>query len=95
MDAKELETLWRGRLHEARLRLDFARNFLKEVQRDFPLSEPSPDGRYEYRRAIRLERLALREYRHVQRMLHDLQVNGTVPDEEEWKRRTAPGGGLM
>ena len=96
MDASrvELESLWRSRLQEAQLRLDFARNFLKEVQQDFPLSEPSTDGRYAYRRAIRLERLALQEYRHIQRILHDLVVNGKVPDEKEWRRRMAPGAGL-
>lgn len=95
MDATELETLWRTRLHESELRLEFARNFLNGVQREFPLSDPSPDGRYAYRRAIRLERLALREYRHIQRILHDLILKGIVPDEKEWQCRMAPGAGLM
>ena len=76
MSPNELEALWRSRLREAHLRLEFARNFLKRVQRDLRLSEPSPDGRHAYRRAIRLERLALQEYRHIQRILHDLVVNG-------------------
>ena len=86
MSAQELETLWRSRLREAHLRLEFARNLLKEVQRD------GGDG---HRRAIRLERLALQEYRHLQQILWDLQASGKVPDEEEWQRRTAPGAGLM
>jgi hypothetical protein len=95
MSPNELEALWRSRLREAHLRLEFARNFLKGVQRDLRLSEPSPDGRYAYRRAIRLEYLARQEYRHLQPILFDLTVNGKVPDEEEWQRRMAPGAGLM
>jgi hypothetical protein len=86
MVSKELETLWRSRLREAHLRLDFIRHLLRGVQRD------GCDG---HRRAIRLEHLAQQEYRHLQQILFDLTVREKAPDEEEWQRRTAPGAGLM
>ena len=95
MSPIKLETLWRSRLREAHLRWEFARKWLKAVQRDFPLIEPSSDERSVYRRAIRLEHLALQEYRHLQQILFDLTVSGNVPDKEEWQRRMAPGAGLM
>ena len=95
MERQELESMWRSRLREAHLRFGFARKLLKSVQRDSPLTEPSPDERHAYRRAIRLEHLALVEYRHLQQILFDLTVRGKVPDEEEWQRRMAPGAGLM
>ena len=91
----KLETLWHSRLREAHLRWDFARKFLKAVQRDFPLSEPSSGEWCVYRRAIRLEHLALEEYHHLQQILYDLTVRGKMPDEEAWQRRMAPGAGLM
>ena len=95
MSPIKLEILWRSRLREAHLRWDFARKLLKAVQREFSLREPSPDERYAHQRAIRLEHLALREYRHLQQILFDFTVNGKVPDEEGWQRRMAPGAGLM
>lgn len=47
-DRGEFERLWANRVEDARLRLAFARNYLKEVQRDFPVLTdgkiPDEDG---------------------------------------------------
>jgi len=78
---------WRQRLNDANLRLDFSRNFLKEVQRDSAAGGiPVPDQHYAYRKALRAERFALAEYSKVLRIFTDLVVNGTIPDEAEWMK---------
>ena len=84
MEGQELEKLWRSRLEEAQLRLDFVRAYLKRR-----------DGDGEYQRAIESERLAFEEYHHVLKVFTDLVVEGRVPDEQQWQRRMAPGAGLM
>ena len=38
-DRKALEVTWLQRLKDAKLRLDFARNYLKDVVQDFPMKE--------------------------------------------------------
>jgi hypothetical protein len=56
----------RNRLRDAKLRLDFARSYLKEVQAD---EIQGPDGHFAYHYAIRAETDALREYARVLREL--------------------------
>ena len=81
-------------MRNARLSLDFARNFLKEVQRDFPReSVASADGQFALQKALRAENLALAEYRRVLRIFTDLVVEGTVPDENVWLHRKATSNG--
>ena len=48
---------------DAKLRLDFARNYMAEVQRDFP-SGDIPESRYHFahRKALRAENFAFAEY---------------------------------
>ena len=76
-------------LTDARLRLDFARNYVAEVMRDFPSTDiPAADSNFAYRKAIRAESLALREYARVLRIYRDLTVQGVIPDESE-----TPGDG--
>ena len=94
-DRKTLEDLWRQRLNDAKLRVDFARNFVLEVERDFPSSEiPSSDGLFAHEKAIRAENDALAEYLRVRRIYDDLILNRTIPDEAEWlKARGAKASG--
>jgi hypothetical protein len=62
-----------SRLKDAKLRLDFARNYLKEVQAD---SMGGPDGHFAYHYAIRAETEALREYARILRELHRVAGDG-------------------
>lgn len=84
-DRKALEDLWRQRLNDAKLRLDFARNYLSELRRDYP-SDDIPAGEYHFshQQALRGENFALKEYRRVLRILTDLTVHGKVPNEDDW-----------
>ena len=83
MERHELEELWRRRLASAKLRLDFARNYLNEVQTDFPIDDGSPDGQYAYQRAIRAENGALAEYHRALRIYTDLVMDGKLPEERQ------------
>jgi hypothetical protein len=85
-----LEQLWRNRLKDAKLRLDFARSYLKEVRRDFHDREfpvPSPDGNFAYRKALRAENAALAEYRRILAVVADLFTTGEAPAQQD-----SPGG---
>ena len=58
-DRKAIEELWRQRLKDAKLRVDFAQIYLKEVVRDFPPREISnADGNFAYQRAVKAENSA-------------------------------------
>ena len=92
---EELERLWRSRLAEAKLRLDFARNYVNEVRQDFPIDDTSPDGHYALQRALRAENVALVEFHRILRVYTGLVMDGKMPDEEGSQRRMAPGAGSM
>ena len=84
---RALEDLWRARLDNALLRLRFAQNYMREVQRDVGAKDiPAADGRFAFQKALRAENLALAEYRRVLRIFRDLVVSGKTPDEEEWRK---------
>jgi len=90
-ERRTLEELWRCRLQDARLRLDFARNYTKEIQRDFPNNEiPSPDGAYAQQRAIRGENAALAQYRRVLEIYTNLVTRGEIPAETAWPQSKTP-----
>ena len=85
---QRLEALWRSRVTDAKLRLEFARLFLKEVQTDLAADVvPVADGQFAFRQALRAENAALAEYNRVLRIYTDLTMNGTVPDEDAWHGR--------
>ena len=87
-----LEALWRSRLCDARLRLDFARNYFKEIQRDFTDGGISaPLERYALDKALRAERAALREYGRILTILNDLTIHGKIPKEDDWPRHKTAG----
>lgn len=81
-DRKAIEELWLNRLHDVALRLDFARSYVKELQRD----SSSADGRYLHQRALHAENSALKKYERVLRIFSDLTVYGKIPNESDWPR---------
>jgi len=78
-DRKELEAVWRRRVTAAKLRLDFARLYLKEVEGDLAADAvPVADGHFAFRKALRAERFAVAEYTRVLRIYTDLIVHGII-----------------
>lgn len=75
-----IEELWRKRLSDAKLHLDFARNYVAEVSVDFPMPASS-DGIVARRHAIKAEMVALQEYNRVLRIYEKLVIEG-VPSNE-------------
>jgi hypothetical protein len=76
-DRQQIEELWRRRLADAKLRLDFARQYLNEVQRDQrDGTVPAADGNFAYRNALRAENYALAEYSRILRTFTHLVVGG-------------------
>lgn len=92
MERQELERLWRSRLRDAEIRLDFAVNFLQEVQRDFP--HPFRDGRDAYQNALRAQKAAVADFKRVLRFFTDFVIDGKIPDEEEWQKYKAAAAGV-
>ena len=84
-DRKALEEFWLNRLHDAKLRLTFTRNYLIEVKQDFSSPEiPAADGNFAYRQALQAENVALSEYQRILRIFSDLTLRGIIPDETPW-----------
>lgn len=84
-DRKALEELWLNRLNDAKLRVDFARNYVIEVEHDFLAPDlPGADGNVAYGRARRAENLALSEYNHILGIVGALVLRGVIPDETDW-----------
>ena len=77
---KDIEAQWRERLTNAKLRLDFAENYVRAVERDLHTAGvPSPDGSYAYRSALRAKNLALQYYNEVLRVFSNLVLYGKLP----------------
>ena len=90
LERHSLEGLWRQRVENAKLRVDFAQNRVKEVHREFPAPDiPPADGDFAFQKAIDAENAALREFDRVLRIFTDLVVRGIIPDESEWVKRQA------
>ena len=85
-DREGVEALWRKRLNTAKLRLEFARNYVAELQQELQTgSLPSPDGSFAYQQALRAENNALAEFRRVLQIFTDLTVDGKIPDEKQYR----------
>lgn len=83
-DRKAIEDLWNQRLNDAKLRLDFARNYTSEVQRDYPSGDiPENEYHFAHSKGLRAENSALAEYNRVLRIFTDLTAHGMIPDEAE------------
>jgi hypothetical protein len=75
-----LENLWQKRVADAKVRLDLASNYLREVQRILKSRIiPSTDGHYAYHHAQRAEILALTHYQSVLNTLSTLVLTGKTP----------------
>lgn len=85
-DREALEELWRQRVKDAKLRVDFARIYREEIARDFPAKERNADGHFAHQRALTAENLALEEYDRILRIYTNLIVNGILPDPNEWRK---------
>ena len=85
MTRQELEDEWRRRLTDSRLRLQLAQNYVREVHAD-RRALPAPDGDYAWRRALRMESLALKHYRNVLKIFTDFVVRGKIPEEPQGSR---------
>ena len=88
-ERKALEELWLARLRDAKLAVDFARSYFKEVQKDYPSLPPS-DGQYALQHAVRAENFALQEYNRVLGIYTNL-MKGIMPTEDEPLRASAAG----
>ena len=92
-DRGALEDRWRNRVNEARARLQFARNFVKEVQGDLKSGVVAgSDASLAFQRALRAETFALAEYHRVLRLFTALVVEGKIPDESEWLKARRGAG---
>ena len=78
-DRNSLEEMWRCRVENAGLRLDFARIFVEEIEKDFADAVPPAEGTFPY--ALRAQNVAAVEYGRLLRIYVEFVVNGKPPDE--------------
>lgn len=91
-DRSALETLWRQRLADARLRVEFARNYYREVKQDFAAGGISvPVERFALDQALRTETAALAEYGRILTIFNDRLIHGKVPPEEPHHKTAGEG----
>ncbi|GEM_PF-3406307 len=83
---------WRERIQSAKQRLDFARAFVEEVERDMEAGAVGRDhGDEAYSRALNAELLAIQEYAKLLEAFKNLVLQGEVaggkrPEVEESSR---------
>jgi hypothetical protein len=84
-DHGTLEELWRTRLEDAVLRLEFARNHASEVHREILQGTlPMLDASSTYQAALRAQCIALAEYGRTLRIFTALVVDGKTPEKSDW-----------
>jgi hypothetical protein len=87
LDLNAIHQLWRIRLNDARLGLHDAQRIVDEVKRDLAANNiPFPDSSYAYRKAVNEETFALRRFNQVLGVYKELVINGTIPDEDDWRK---------
>lgn len=80
--------LWRLRLKNAKLRLEFARAYVLEIQKEVkPGFISNPGGGFAYQQALLAEGNASAEFRRVLQVFRDLTVAGNIPDESPYRKR--------
>jgi hypothetical protein len=91
----EIEAMWRKRLKDALHQLNSATLQVQEIEEEYrSRAIPSPDGDHAFRRALRTETEARREYMSVLMTLQNLVVRGKIPSEnalEEKSKRASSG----
>lgn len=79
----DLDMLWR-RLEDARLRLDLAHNYVREITDDLKDGAvPEPDGNLAYRHALRAEDLAAQNYLSILNRYKAIVLAGQAQDGED------------
>ena len=78
----DLEEQLRRRLRDARLRIDLCRAYVQKVEGNGGTGIPSRDSGYAYRRALRAENHALREFTRLLQSYSAFVLHGKPPDEE-------------
>lgn len=91
---EDLVLLWKTRLEDARLRFDFARNYVEELQKRCTYQTALPGQRRAsleelqktgtYQNALQGERFALAYYRHVLRIFTALTIDHKLPPDNDW-----------
>ena len=90
-DLLELRDKWRRRFTDAKLRLDFARAFVKDSLDDCESGTiPGSDAVRAYRRALDRERDALAEFDKVAGIVENLILYDTIPDEDRDQETKEP-----
>lgn len=85
-DPSALQALWRERLKDARLKLDFARSYFRKIHRDFAEGGISaPLEKYALDQALRAEKAALAEYGRISAILTDLTLHGKLAPDGQHK----------
>ena len=85
--------LLRKRLNDAWDRLNSATLQVQEVQQDYnSRAIPSPDGDLAFRKALRAETEARREYMSVAMAVHDKIMHSEIPTEGVGKVRVKNSG---
>lgn len=76
----DLDMLWR-RLEDAKLQLDLAHNYVREITEDLKDGVVSePDGNLAYRHALRAEDLAAQNYLNILNRYKATVLAGQPPD---------------
>ncbi len=80
---QEMEDFWRTRLDETRKQYERASVTFRQAAQDFTEKQmPLTDGNLRFRRAIREESAARREYMRALRIFTDLIIHGKIPEDE-------------
>jgi len=83
LSPEQVQESWRKRLKEAKSQLNLAMHQVQELKEDCMAGDlPAPDGEFAYRRALREEFRLREEYLRILRLVHDLVVDGKVPEED-------------
>jgi hypothetical protein len=77
---EDLEHLWKARVENVKIRLDFATHHLKEIGDDHRLGRIPPTDPDARENAIRAYTEVLAEYVSVSKIYQDLVLHGKVPD---------------
>ena len=83
MQTDPLKEKWLQRLNDAKLRLEFARSFVREVTEDCASGAiVAPDSGLAYRQALSAKRAAVDEFARIAEIVKNLLVHNTIPDED-------------
>ena len=80
---KDLEHLWKARVENIKLHLDFAAQYLREVGDDHRAGRMPQSDSDARENAIRAYTEALTEFINVSKIYQDLVLHGRVPGEEQ------------